>query len=62
MADWTHLDNLIQGEVLRIKERRPPEDWDRCLKELLDFLDAQRQKVVIEKLRAAEELSPPDDT
>lgn len=59
MADYIHIENLIQGEVLRIFERRSPDQWEGELEVLVDFLGAQRQKVLIEKIRAADQLRLP---
>ena len=56
MADYVHIENLIQGEVLRIFERRHPDQWDGELEVLVDFLGAQRQKVLLEKIKAADQL------
>lgn len=61
MADYTHIENLIMGEVIRIKERRPPENWQDDLETLVTFLGQMRQQVLMEKIRAAEELPEPDD-
>ena len=57
MADYLHLDNLIQGEVLRIKERRPLDQQYDALKALESFLEAQTRKVLIEKIRVKDELA-----
>lgn len=56
MADYIHIENLIQGEVMRIFERRSPDQWEEQLEILVDFLGTQRQKVLIEKIKAAEQL------
>ena len=60
MADYVHIENLIQGEVIRIFERRTPDQWDAELERLVEFLGDQRQKVLMEKIKAAEQLSQPD--
>lgn len=59
MADYTHLSNLIQGEVIRIFERRPPAEWEAELEKLIIYLSDERQKVIIEKIRASQQLSMP---
>lgn len=51
MADFTHLMNIIQGEVIRIKERTPEgvpqlEAYDR----LLAFLAEQQLAVLEDKV------------
>lgn len=63
MADYTHLSNLIQGEVIRIFERRPPAEWEAELEKLIIYLSDERQKVIIEKIRASQQLGlfPEDD-
>jgi hypothetical protein len=55
MADYTHITNLIGGEVIRIKERKPPEEWEHRLEDLYQFLMEQGRNVLMEKLRAAQE-------
>ena len=57
MADYTHLDNLIQGEVLRIRERKPLEQHPELLSELISFLRDEIASVTITRLKATEELS-----
>ncbi len=57
MADYIHLTNIIQGEVYRIKERRPLEARPELLSELIDYLTGQITTVTIERLKATEELS-----
>ena len=57
MADYTHITNLIGGEVIRIKERKPPEEWEPRLEALYQFLMEQGRGVLMEKLRAAQELT-----
>jgi hypothetical protein len=41
MADFIHLSNIIQGEVIRIRERRPLEDQPVLLRELIDYLKGE---------------------
>lgn len=60
MADFTHMMNIIQGEVMRINERRPLEQRPALLDELIIFLSDQRQKVIIEKLKVTALLPEPD--
>jgi len=57
MADYTHLTNIIQGEVIRIEERRPLEQRPELLQELIDYLSDQTVRVTITRLKAAQELS-----
>ena len=59
MVDFQHLDNLIQGAVIQIMERRPPEQHEGALEALAQFLGDQRIKVLMAKLRAAEQYPPP---
>ena len=62
MTDFIHMDNIIQGEVMRIRERRPlPEQIER-LDALENFLRDQQIKVLMEKLRVKELLEPSPDT
>ena len=65
MADYIHMDNIIQGAVLQIRERRPLEEQAGMLEVLVQFLGDQRQKVLMEKLRVEQALSelhnPPAD-
>jgi hypothetical protein len=57
VADFIHISNLIQGEVLRIRERRTPEQRPELLQELIEFLQGEITTVSIERLKATEELS-----
>jgi hypothetical protein len=57
MADFIHLTNIIQGEVLRIRERRPLEQQPELLLELIDYLNDQTTAVTITRLKVTEELS-----
>ena len=57
MADYPHMSNLIQGEVIRIRERRPLEEQPELLQELIDFLRDEISSVTITRLKATEELS-----
>ena len=67
MADYTHLTNLIQGEVIRIKERNP-EGYPQlaAYDALSDFLEKQRLAVLEDKvallrlLRKHEDVEEPD--
>ena len=59
MADFTHMDNIIQGAVIQITERRPLHEQEAALEELWDFLGDQRHKVLMAKLRLAEKYQPP---
>lgn len=56
MADYQHLTNLIQGEVIRIRERRKLDDQEALLDELREFLDAQSHSVTITKLKVQDEI------
>jgi hypothetical protein len=57
MADLMHLSNLVQGEVIRIRERRPLEDQPELLQELIDYLSGEIASISITRLKVAEELS-----
>ena len=57
MADLMHLSNLVQGEVIRIRERRPLEDQPELLSELIDYLKGEITSITITRLKATEELS-----
>jgi hypothetical protein len=61
MADFIHMDNIIQGAVLQITERRPLDEQEDALEALWDFLGDQRHKVLMAKLRVAEKNQPPRD-
>lgn len=54
MADYVHLENLIQGEVYRITERRPLEQQEEALEAMIEFLNGQRQRVIIELLKLSQ--------
>lgn len=56
MADFVHMKNLIQGEVIRITERRPLEERPRLLGELMEFLSEQSNDVAAVADKAAGEL------
>lgn len=61
MADYEHLTNLIQGEVIRITERHVPEVQEAELGELVQFLEDQRRSVLIAKIKIATQSdSPPE--
>ena len=57
MADYIHLSNIIQGEVIRIRERRPLEQQPDDLFALISFLQDQVTSVTVTRLKATEELS-----
>lgn len=57
MADYIHLSNIIQGEVIRIRERRPLEQQPDDLTALISFLQDQITSVTITSLKVSEELS-----
>jgi hypothetical protein len=57
LADYIHLTNIIQGEVIRIRERRAPEEQPVLLQELIEYLQGQVTAVTIERLRVTQELS-----
>lgn len=61
MADFIHMSNIIQGEVLRIKERRPLEERYGELEALEVFLYDQARSVVIEKIRVQDQLSTAEE-
>jgi hypothetical protein len=54
-VDLDHLRNVIQGEVLRITERRHPCEHYLELDTLERFLRDQAQEVLIEKMKAREQ-------
>lgn len=60
MADFIHMYNVIQGEVIRIKERRPLDQQYDALGALERFLREQAESVVIEKIRVKEQLGELD--
>ena len=57
MADFVHLSNIIQGDVIRIRERRPLEEQPELLSELIDFLRSEITSVTMTRLKVTEELS-----
>ena len=57
MADYGHLTNIIQGEVIRITERRPPEQQPADLEELIIYLRGQAIAVAVTKLKINDELA-----
>lgn len=57
MADYTHMTNIIQGEVLRIEERRPLEARPELFQELIEYLQDQTVQITISRLKATQELS-----
>ena len=57
MADFVHLSNIIQGDVIRIRERRPLEEQPELLSELIDFLRSEITSVTMTRLQVTEELS-----
>lgn len=56
MADYDHLMNLIQGEVIRIRERRPLVEQLDLLDDLVKFLSDQQLTVTLTKLRVCQDL------
>lgn len=57
MADYIHLTNIIQGEVIRIKERRPLEQQPDDLNTMIHFLEDQISGLTIERLKVVQELA-----
>jgi len=57
VADFTHMMNIIQGEVIRINERREPDQRPAELEALIQFLSDQRQTVIIEKIKAEDQIA-----
>lgn len=57
MADFVHMSNIIQGEVIRIRERRPLEKQPELLSELISFLRDEITSVTMTRLKVTEELS-----
>lgn len=57
MADYIHLSNIIQGEVIRIRERRPLEQQPELLLELREYLESQVTSVTMTRLKVSQELS-----
>lgn len=57
MADYVHLTNIIQGEVIRIRERRELEAQPELLSDLIDYLQDQITRITITRLKVSEELS-----
>ena len=51
MADFIHMSNIIQGEVIRIRERSPLDQQYDDLSALESFLRDQAQAVLLEKIR-----------
>lgn len=56
MADYIHMMNIIQGKVIEIRERHPLEQQSQMLESLASFLSEQRERVLVEKLRVAQEI------
>lgn len=56
MADYIHMMNIIQGKVIEIRERHPLEQQSQMLESLALFLSEQRERVLVEKLRVAQEI------
>ena len=48
------MSNIIQGEVIRIKERRPPEEQAKLLVELQLYLLDQAKVIAVEVLETKE--------
>ena len=57
MADYIHMSNMIQGEVIRIRERRPLEQQPELLLELIEFMQGQITSVSTTRLKVTQELS-----
>lgn len=57
MIDFTHMDNIIQREVMVIEDRTPPDQQDEAMQALLDFLSDQIRRVTISKMKLAERRS-----
>lgn len=57
MADFTHMSNIIQGEVIRVRERRPLEQQPELLQELIDYLQGEITSVTMTRLKVSQELS-----
>jgi hypothetical protein len=57
MADFIHMSNIIQGEVIKIRERRPLEQQPELLSELIEYLQGQITSITITRLKATGELS-----
>lgn len=55
------MDNIIQGAVIQIVERRPVEQQEGALEALYQFLGQQQHKVLMAKLKVRESLPEPDD-
>lgn len=47
--DYNHIENVIMGEVIKIKERRPEGQRNKQLNELLRFLGTMAGKVAMER-------------
>jgi hypothetical protein len=62
VADYTHLSNLIGGEVIRIKERTP-EGWPQveAYDRLLEYLAKEQLAVLEEKVALLRLLRTHDD-
>jgi hypothetical protein len=56
MADFMHFTNLIQGEVIRIRERRSLSEQAALLDELNQFLEGQITSVTATKLKVKAEI------
>jgi hypothetical protein len=54
MADYTHLYNLVWGEVYRIKERRPPSQQGAELAALSNWLKKQSLAIAVESISEPE--------
>lgn len=56
MTDFIHMVNIIQGEVIRITERRPLEEQPAALEVLIAFLRDQAMRVTVTKLQVVARL------
>lgn len=61
MTDFIHMDNIIQGEVMRIRERRPLPEQIGMLDALHKFLNDQKLKIAMEMLQVSALLEPDPD-
>lgn len=57
MADYVHMSNIVQGEVIRIRERRPLEEQPELLSDLIEYLQAEIVSVTMTRLKVVQELS-----
>ena len=55
MPDYIHLTNIIQGEVIKIRERRPLETQPELLSELRTYLEGQITSITITRMKVIQE-------